>query len=107
MCKGLSLILAVIFAQGCATAPVLHTFPGLDLNVVETSQKDVDRVCRREGSVWDDGSPVQANQELRGCWVEKDRTVYLDAYESSTELLLHELCHADGSRTRAECDRLF
>ena len=100
---GLSVMLG-----GCSTAPTLHTFPKLGFNIIELDGSEMHGVCRSHGGGFhDNGSPKMRTDNIRGCWVKKDATIYLDYFHSSKDLIFHELCHADGTRTRAKCLELY
>jgi len=106
MNKGLLLITALALSS-CAVAPVLHTFPNLGINVIRTSEKDINKICRRKGGLTDDGRLITNSMSFRGCWGRDDRTIYLNEYTKDVCVLLHEMCHADGTRTGLQCKQEF
>ena len=95
----------LIMLVGCATAPTLHTFPNLGFNVIRLDGNDLRKVCKAKFT--DSGEIRMRDMTAKGCYSHKDNTIYIDYYYESIDLLLHELCHKDGSRTRLECAREF
>ena len=100
-----SLLLFPILLVGFATAPTLHTFPNLGFNVIRLDGNDLRRVCKPKTT--DSGDIWMRDMTAKGCYSHKDNTIYIDYYYESIDLLLHELCHKDGSRTRLECKEEF
>jgi len=98
------LVLSVILLVGCSTSPRVVSFPALGLTLIQTDEDSVRKNCNVK--VTDRGLPITEDMRIRGCWKSKDKEIWLDWSESDMELLIHELCHADGTRNRLECAEL-
>lgn len=91
---------------GCATVePKLHAFPNLGLTVIRMDDRDLQRACAGVTHL-DDGTPVSTTTKFDGCYA-GDGVIYINAFNESIDILLHEMCHADGTRTPMQCKQEF
>ena len=81
--------------------------PNLKTKIHYVSQKVVDAHCLNI-PVHDDGTKTTPGDWFLGCIDKrKDRTDIWIRYCTSPEVLMHELCHFDGSYTIEECDLML
>ena len=97
--KILSLILFVVIMSGCATQPKVWDYPTFNLRIVKASPVYIRKVCKPKFN--DMGMIIRTDTKILGCWKSDRREIWIDW--EYPEMLLHELCHADGSITRRRC----
>ena len=102
--RALSTLLLLSFG-GCVSPPLVHEYPNLGLKIVLADSAQVAKVCRSD---YNDVGIYLSNQEKpSGCWVRETGEIWIDWYaEDTTEVLLHELCHADG-QPKSVCAKAF
>ena len=84
-----------------------YDFPGLKMRVCLANPVAVNQECRRNLASDDLGAPVKLSTNIPACWQPSTRTVWFSYWIKGLDVALHEFCHADGTRTREECHKLF
>ena len=90
---------------GCASHRTVTDFPNLGFTVIQADSLTVNEECNP--SVKDDGTMWMRHDSAKGCAKHGTQEIYLDEFTQDVTLLLHEICHLDRSRSKAECARLF
>ena len=98
--RGLPLLL-IPYLLGCSATPKIYNFENLGIKIIETDPNTVDRVCGKRTQFNDRGEPI--SKRIRCCWL-PEGIIWMSW--TDRDCIIHELCHADGARSRAECDEV-
>ena len=97
-------LMGILFLSACrAGIPAVIDYPNLGVTIIRTTHRNVAKVCGRHAITWDDGSLILDKGLIAGCWLKHKKEIWIRW--DAPELLLHELCHAEG-KSRRTCDKI-
>lgn len=95
-------LLIAIMLSGCQSVPKIYDYPNLGITVIKTDPVTVDRVCGRTIKISDNGQPITGR--IRCCYT-SGNLIWVS--RTDIDCIFHELCHADGTRTKLECSDVY
>ncbi len=95
-----------VFLNACRTTPRIYDYPALGFKIIEADSWSVAQACKG-ATHYDDGRPILDHFNIRACTVYGEHFDTIWIQFGDAEVIVHELCHADGTKTKKECGNVY